>query len=808
MLTAASIAAPASAPAGTLKSFTQNTDLTDGNNYSPAGAPTSSNDVLLTTSATALTLNGTGTSLSMGSINQTNGASYTISNGTSGAATSSLNLGAFGLVNSVSPNPGDWLYIGGANSVLTIQGANSGSGTGRLNLSLFYPGSPVRLNVADATSVLNISATINMPNTVTKAGAGTMNLSGSFGGLSTTLAIEDGVVNFLPGAAATNVALQISNLDSGAGSAVVANVRTSLTVRAVTGGSVAPASSGVNIASLNLEGASTELNISVRRQASVYHGSISGEGSVLINGPSGSQTFAGDISYSGRTTLASGTFAELFIDGTTANQDDYIIGGTLGGSGTIGLAANASVVVGDRGRLSPGSAAPQSSNGGNGIGNLRVQASGTGGVTFSGSATLMAEVGAAGASDQLIIEGGSLDLRSTQDHLSIILLDGAFDGSSYTIATFGSRTGGIFDTIHGLPSGYEVSYTGTSIMLVPVTDSAPVDGTWNGIVTSSPASAAGSGLLKITTSTSGQFTAKVTFGGTKEVFRGTLPTSGASEILRSKSGRLTLQFDPVVNGTLSGTISDGETTSIFVAERSVFTSTMPTPPVAEVPSEWLGRFTLLLRSAGDAAPEGSGYAAVTVTANGTLRAVGKLADGRSFAYGNKLSDEGIWPIYLPFNGGSDAVVGELRWQPSEETDWAGHVRWFRRDSPANGWQLPVYGARYTPPHASETSEATLPLPGLAPENANGNIRIFLSIPDITREANFSSVGKLTVLQPNPEQLKLKLFPATGVMKGAFLSPLTGAKAQVGGVLFQKTNQAAGFHRSSAGSGRFSLELAE
>src|SRR4051794_29528992 len=77
--------------ARTPKDLFQNGDLTNGSNYSPAGTPTSANDLLLSTAATVLTLNGA--TLDLGSLNQTNNLAYTVSNNAPGTANSTLTLG-------------------------------------------------------------------------------------------------------------------------------------------------------------------------------------------------------------------------------------------------------------------------------------------------------------------------------------------------------------------------------------------------------------------------------------------------------------------------------------------------------------------------------------------------------------------------------------------------------------------------------------------------------------------------------------------------------------------------------------------
>ncbi|MDQ6656023.1 MAG: hypothetical protein M3Y80_09445, partial [Verrucomicrobiota bacterium] len=143
------VAATPSSRASIQKQFFQNGDLTDGNNYSPSGVPTSTTDILLTTPVLALTLNSG--SIGAASLNQLNNSAYTISNG-------SLTLvPQFGGGNSVSPSSADAIYLGGTSSHLTIQ-ATAG----------FAMAS--NLDVAQSGAVLDLAGTVNVSNvsTVTK----------------------------------------------------------------------------------------------------------------------------------------------------------------------------------------------------------------------------------------------------------------------------------------------------------------------------------------------------------------------------------------------------------------------------------------------------------------------------------------------------------------------------------------------------------------------------------------------------------------------------------------------------------------
>jgi hypothetical protein len=157
--------------AGTQKSFFQGSDLNVAGNYNPAGLPSSSSDILITTPATALMLNAA--PLNLCSLNLTaDNVAYTISNNTATSTGSSIDLDPFmNGGNSISGEAGDAIYLGGVNSSLTIQRANGGTGSGGLSLGSNSGG---LLNVAQASSTLSISAPINMGlgGVVTKTGGG------------------------------------------------------------------------------------------------------------------------------------------------------------------------------------------------------------------------------------------------------------------------------------------------------------------------------------------------------------------------------------------------------------------------------------------------------------------------------------------------------------------------------------------------------------------------------------------------------------------------------------------------------------
>ena len=199
--------------------------------------------------------------------------------------------------------------------------------------------------------------------------------------------MNEGIVNFLPGAVIgiPHFFLSVNNPNTAAGTAVTVNLQQSQSVESLSG-TIAVPSSGTNTATVNLVGTGTILTLALRIVRIQLFRAPSRGKEVSLYQPMfvglRTQTFAGNNTYSGTTSIGYG--ATLEISGITSGQGNYTVdagpapGATptpkLFGGGTIGLAANGTIkVLGD---LAPGPAS--------GIGILHVNASGTGGVIFDG----------------------------------------------------------------------------------------------------------------------------------------------------------------------------------------------------------------------------------------------------------------------------------------------------------------------------------------------------------------------------------------------------------------------------------------
>jgi autotransporter-associated beta strand protein len=220
---------------------------------------------------------------------------------------------------------------------------------------------------------------------------------------------------------------------------------------------------GITVGTLNgnsaarLEGstvastANAVLTINGASGTGAYSGAIldgyTGGGKVsVVKQGAGTQIFAGTNTYTGATSVTAGT---LLVNGTHTGAGAYAIsGGTIGGAGSIAT-ANANFTVASGGHIAPGNAAPGTLSLALGTGTLDV----SGAVSLSNSSALVFELGAVGASDQILLTTGALNIGS-----GVLELD---DFAFTTVAGFGAGTYTLIDTSSAILGSLGTSLTGT-----------------------------------------------------------------------------------------------------------------------------------------------------------------------------------------------------------------------------------------------------------------------------------------------------------------------------------------------------------
>jgi autotransporter-associated beta strand protein len=438
--------------AGNAKDFTANTDMTSGTNYSPSGVPTNTDDVRITRTSTA-TLRITASAATMESLSVANGNAFTISNGTSGATNSTLNLGnSAGFTNTFSGVANDLIYLTG-NSTLTIQGPNGGggAGTGVLNSVLQSSGN---FNIGTGSTFTISSVISGSGKSISKTSGGTATLSGAntyAGGTTVSAGVlrlgSDGVVSAGgaitsgPVGTSTVTLSDTSNLSSSSTTARTLQNNLSLSGNITLGNAVDTgaltfnSTDGTNTlstaATATLTGDTTLTTASVITISDVISGNFN-----LTKAGSSTLALGGANTYGGNTTINTGTLA-LTGSGSSANSPTI----TVAGGATFDVSGRTSTLT------------LQSSQTLNGTGTV---SSGT--INCSASGLTMGSTSPltllyANGNPTLTVTGGALTLAS---------------GNPVTVTVSGSAlTAGDYTLISSSSGGSVAGAAPTTVMVVP-----------------------------------------------------------------------------------------------------------------------------------------------------------------------------------------------------------------------------------------------------------------------------------------------------------------------------------------------------
>lgn len=349
---------------------------------------------------------------------------------------------------------GTWSFLSTAGAGYNI----AASGNGRANIvvegstnaanhtivnQLRVDGRSINVQSTATSLTLNNIDYGGATNTFTKNGVGTLIVTNN-GNSPGNIALNAGIIDIRGGAGSGGL-LRLNGTDS---AAILTNsTGATQTLRFAATNTSASSFAGSVTGNLNLENGRATFNSGV------------------------DQTFTSTSAstYTGTTTLHTGSFT---VNGTHNGGGNYVVGsrtdaaggGTLGGSGTVVLSVSTNTFnltgnAADRlAVLRPGATGADTTAmtlGSTGINTT---------VNLNNFSVMRLDVGAGGNSDRLAVFGGlNIDSGSTLDLLG---LGGAFDGSSYTLATFtGTRTG-TFGTVTGLQNGYGIVYGANSITAV------------------------------------------------------------------------------------------------------------------------------------------------------------------------------------------------------------------------------------------------------------------------------------------------------------------------------------------------------
>ena len=337
-------------------------------------------------------------------------------------------------------------------------------------------------------------------------------------------------------------------------------------------------------------------------------------------------------------------------------------------------------------------------------------------------------------------------------------------------------------------------------------------GTYQGLVVSpdSP-SPDWSGSFALSVDPKGGFSAKMSLDGKAYRFTGQFDGTGEAVTSARLSGGDTasrlecaLQIGATNGiGQLQGELSEVTTNNgqsevrtpraTIVADR--LRQRSPTNAVSEV-----GRHTLILLGEGDGKqfPGGHGFAQVTVSSAGAVKAAGRLAEGSILSVSSWLTERERWPLYQRSSRDDGVLVGWVWFTNGASfamTEMGGELTWIRPTAGTGPYAagftnaVPVVGSAYLPPARGS---------GIMPWTSG----VFVLdgagyAPPVVSAVQLNAAGRV-----EGANLLLQLNPRTGLWT-AKQTPAASITTIQGAVL-QSRGVGLGFFLNPAGSGRVRL----
>ena len=340
-------------------------------------------------------------------------------------------------------------------------------------------------------------------------------------------------------------------------------------------------------------------------------------------------------------------------------------------------------------------------------------------------------------------------------------------------------------------------------------------------------------ILTLNVAPGGKFTGQLQLGLDKYRFKNEFDNTGFAtfQLPRSK-GRVPLDF--VINVTqddsdftgepdpkptvLSVVISDESGSYTIDATRAVYDSESVQPDLLS--AYYTARISPDPLLEGTGGPEGSGYLTMRAKNNGSIRTLGKVADGSPFSCSGPLGGDGRLLVFSKLYKPTDGFVqGFVTFTAAEDqgSTCEGSVRWVQpSNAKATGLfpngvnaDCPVSGGIYLPARRivdEGNIDDTTPL-GTSTE---GELRFSggdFGGSDSGRLFGINYKGTVTFTPPHPEEkLKLSVKNKTGIFSGRILAPGHASPAKkFFGVIVGQEGLGEGGYTSKTDSGAVAIE---
>jgi hypothetical protein len=209
-----------------------------------------------------------------------------------------------------------------------------------------------------------------------------------------------------------------------------------------------------------------------------------------------------------------------------------------------------------------------------------------------------------------------------------------------------------------------------------------------------------------------------------------------------------------------------------------------------------GRYTMILPGNPDdpARPDGDGFATLSVSTRGVVKAAGMLADNTRLTVSGPISKNGQWPLFVRIQRGAGILFGWIQFPDNGQTN----LTWIKVGTIGEKFYTNGFHTRfdsrivpYSPPPAGATIPVVLDGGGFFEESA-------------TSFAAVTDRGQLVPVADD-RRMKISLKPATGLFRGSFAHPQTGSAVTFNGAYADPAQGGAGFFINPPVSGRVRLE---
>jgi len=350
-----------------------------------------------------------------------------------------------------------------------------------------------------------------------------------------------------------------------------------------------------------------------------------------------------------------------------------------------------------------------------------------------------------------------------------IVFSGTGQNRTVTITPAAGQTGSaqititVSDGLASAQSTFTLSVQQTTALLK---SDLPKSSTYNGLFYEDDAVRLQSaGAFKVTVTSAGTYSGSLQMAAGKYSFNGVFGVvcQATNLVLRKGTNALSISFmlqaDASTNQFL-GNLSDGVWVAGMHGAMAPFNSkTNPAP--------YAGNYTIAIPGQTNSPSLGNGYGSVRVDGNGNARLTGMLADGTKISQSALLSQDGLWPVFVPLYSGKGLVMAWISFTNRTTDDLNGAVNWIKLANPS---------AIFYPDG--------LVFAGSAIGSAfNPGSALALNVEVSKLQTSSSAPGNITTL---------KISPTTGTFKGSLLNKLTGQPTSFQGALLQKPNTAYGF----------------